>query len=198
MIETGGSQSAFSRLKDSDNHVGELGKEKVRPFDASMNRYATHISSLSGYTKLVNISANEQGSAWVPRWVLFIRAQDSYPFVLFIKLNLRAYVRASFAFGWKANSDPGVANCRHTMFRARASGFLVGFGTAGVLAAYQLRQDIVKSHEATLKQVGTCPVYTVPQHAGVYATSATDSAKKSYQDCTPGFSHVCSRLPFTG
>lgn len=38
------------------------------------------------------------------------------------------------------------------MFRARASGFLVGFGTAGVLAAYQLRQDIVKSHEATLKQ----------------------------------------------
>lgn len=39
------------------------------------------------------------------------------------------------------------------MFRARASGFFVGFGVAGVLAAYQLRQDILKSHEVLVIQV---------------------------------------------
>ncbi|PNH11693.1 hypothetical protein TSOC_001463 [Tetrabaena socialis] len=38
------------------------------------------------------------------------------------------------------------------MFRARASGFFVGFGVAGVLAAYQIRQDILKSHEVIVKQ----------------------------------------------
>ncbi|KAG2449407.1 hypothetical protein HYH02_005556 [Chlamydomonas schloesseri] len=38
------------------------------------------------------------------------------------------------------------------MFRARASGFFVGFGVAGVLAAYQLRQDILKSHEVLVIQ----------------------------------------------
>ncbi|GLC72617.1 hypothetical protein PLESTF_001270800 [Pleodorina starrii] len=38
------------------------------------------------------------------------------------------------------------------MFRARASGFFVGFGVAGVLAAYQIRQDILKSHEVLAQQ----------------------------------------------
>ncbi|KAG2496996.1 hypothetical protein HYH03_005001 [Edaphochlamys debaryana] len=38
------------------------------------------------------------------------------------------------------------------MFKARASGFFVGFGVAGALAAYQLRTDILNSHEALVKQ----------------------------------------------
>lgn len=39
------------------------------------------------------------------------------------------------------------------MFKARASGFLVGFGVASGFALYQLRQDVLKSHQAMLLQV---------------------------------------------
>lgn len=40
-----------------------------------------------------------------------------------------------------------------TMFRARATGFLVGVGVASGFALYQLRQDILKSHDVITKQV---------------------------------------------
>lgn len=38
------------------------------------------------------------------------------------------------------------------MFRARATGFLVGFGVASGFALYQIRQDILKSNQIVSNQ----------------------------------------------
>ncbi len=92
----------------------------------------------------------------IGRWVLFRRAHRQLPVCACPPSQDIQYISRTHNVREGGQQWPWCRDCRHTMFRARAAGFLVGFGTAGVLAAYQLRQDIVKSHEATLKQVGTC------------------------------------------